>query len=323
MTVRPFDWRDLPALYRYRNQCIFLDSARFLTRGPVLIPARALFSYFALTTGIFMYQSSYNGSSDSSLLGQVIHPSGKASARLAFLTPISALDSNNLPAFIEHVVKEIGGRGAMHLHAEVDEKHSAFESLRKAGFATFARQRIWRLLGEPRSQEHPSPWTNVSSIDLPAIRSLYANLVPGMVQQVEQPPPSGRLNGLVIRQKGELMAYVDIKYGRQGILIQPFIHPDVECISHRLHTLITNIPNRRSRPIYLIIRSYLSWLDPAIEDLGAEAGPRQAVMVRHLAILNKKARPYLLPAIENGRPEVSASITRRITRSYDTTSNNR
>jgi hypothetical protein len=211
MTVRPFDWRDLPALHRYRNQCIFLDSARFLTKGPTLIPARALFSYFALTTGIFMYQSSSNGSSENVLLGQVIHPSGIASARLAFLTPITALDTSSLPAFIEHVVKEIGGRGAMHLHAEVDEKHTAFESLRKAGFATFARQRVWRLTGESNGQLNNSPWAPATSVDLHAIRSLYANLVPGMVQQVEQPPPSGRLNGFVIRQGGELMAYVDLR----------------------------------------------------------------------------------------------------------------
>lgn len=322
MTVRPLDWRDLPALHRHRNQCIFLDSARFLTKGPTLIPVRALFSYFALSTGIFMYQSSYNGSKENLLLGQIIHPSGTARARLAFLTPINALYTDSLPVFIEHVVKEIGERGAIHLLAEVDEKHSAFESLRKAGFATYARQRIWHLTKDFSEEDTSSPWKLARSQDLHAIRLLYANLVPGMVQQVEQPPAS-RFTGLTLRENGDMVGYVDIKYGPRGILIQPFIHPDVEDIPYKLNQLMNSIPNRRARPIYLCIRSYQSWLEMAIEDLGAEVGNRQAVMVRHLALLNKKPRPYMLPAIENGRPEVSAPITRRIIRNHDTTSNNR
>ena len=31
------------------------------------------------------------------------------------------------------------------------------------------------------------------------------------------------------------------------------------------------------------MRSYQAWLETVLEDLGAEAGPRQAVMVRRLA----------------------------------------
>jgi hypothetical protein len=321
MTVRPFDWRDLPALHRYRKQCLFLDSTRLLTKGATLIPARALFSYFALSTGIFMYQASYNGRAENLILGQIIHPSGTARARLAFLTPITALDTASLPAFIEHVVKEIGERGAIHLLAEVNEKHPAFESLRKAGFATYARQRIWRLSKNSIGEEAPSLWKPASSLDLHAIRSLYANLVPAMVQQVEQ-QPAGRFNGLVLLQNSEVVGYVEIKYGPRGIFVQPFIHPDLEDIPHKLNKLIKSIPNRRSRPIYLCIRSYQSWLEMAIEEMGAEAGERQAVMVRHLALLNKKHLPYILPAMENGRPEVTAPITWRIPRDYDTTPNN-
>ena len=41
MSIRPFDWRDLPTLLRYRDQSVFLNSALFLTRGPSLL-TRAL-----------------------------------------------------------------------------------------------------------------------------------------------------------------------------------------------------------------------------------------------------------------------------------------
>jgi hypothetical protein len=34
--------------------------------------------------------------------------------------------------------------------------------------------------------------------------------------------------------------------------------------------------------VYVCVRSYQAWLETALEDLGAEPGPRQAVMVRRL-----------------------------------------
>ena len=39
--------------------------------------------------------------------------------------------------------------------------------------------------------------------------------------------------------------------------------------------------------MYLCVRSYQTWLEPVLEDLGALAGPRQAVMVKHLARIIK------------------------------------
>lgn len=311
MAVRPFDWRDFLALHRYRNQCLFFDSTRLLTKGPRLIPAGALFSYFAVATGVFTYQASSNGKVNSILLGQVVHPAGKACARLSFLTPGTAIESPGVVSFIEHVVKEIGQRGATHLLAEVDEQDKSFEALRRAGFATYARQRIWKLNAEPAGEGEPTPWKHGVDRDLIGIRVLYSNLVPGLVQQVEHPPAT-RIQGLVYRQEDEILAYVDIKYGPHGVIVQPFIHPDVGNLSARLVYLLQNIPYRRSRPIYIRVRSYQSWLESAIEDLGAEAGPRQAVMVRHLAIPQKNIRTYVLPALERGHPEVSAPITRRM-----------
>ena len=38
-----------------------------------------------------------------------------------------------------------------------------------------------------------------------------------------------------------------------------------------------------NRPVYVCVRSYQAWLETVLEDLGAEAGTRQAVMVRRLA----------------------------------------
>lgn len=328
MKVRPFDWRDFPALHRYRDNCLFLDSTRVLTQGPRLVPVGALFSYFALTSGIFTYQIRENSGSHTALIGQVTHSSGAPSAHLSFLAPESDLDSPALPALLERLTKEVGKRGAAHILADVEEDDPVYELLRKSGFAIFARQRTWRIKGQPQGGKLPAqemspsspsngasqpqavltPWKSGTSRDLIGVRSLYCNLVPGLVQQIE-PSPSGRPHGLVYRQEGDVMAYIEMQSGPHGIWMQPFIHPDMDNVPGRLANLLENLVFRRSRPVYLCVRSYQSWLESAIEELGAEAGPCQVVMVKRLAVSIKEERRYALPALERGQPEISAPIT--------------
>jgi hypothetical protein len=74
--------------------------------------------------------------------------------------------------------------------------------------------------------------------------------------------------------------------------------------------LLSKVPNRRSRPVYICVRSYQSWLETAIEDLGAEAGPRQAVMVKQLVSQQKALRAFAMPALEGGQPEITAPVAR-------------
>jgi hypothetical protein len=103
---------------------------------------------------------------------------------------------------------------------------------------------------------------------------------------------------------------VELKYGHRGIWAQPFVHPDAEDVARLVVELLTNLPNRHSRPLYLCIRSYQSWLETTVEELGGESSPRQAIMVKHLAIPQKALRTFSLPALEGGRPEVSAPVSR-------------
>ena len=308
MSIRPFDWRDLPALHRYRHSSVFMHSSLLLTRGPMLIPG-ALLSFFTPAMGIFTSISNHNGDTDQTLIGQIIHAADSQYAQLTFLAPESALDSDGLPPLIDSLASRVSERGAFRILADVDEHSKAFESLRESSFAIYARQRIWQLknqdFGEPKSM----CWRAATDHDLIGVRSLYYNLVPGLVQQVE-PFPTDRLHGLVYREGDELLAYVELKYGHRGIWAQPFIHPDAEEITDPLINLLQNLPYRRSRPIYLCIRSYQAWLEQVIENLGAIASSRQAVMVKHLAVPQKAVRSFALPALEGGHPEVTAPIAR-------------
>ena len=135
MNIRPFDWRDLPILHRYRNQGLFFDSASVLTRGMMLVPAGALLSYFSPATGIFTYLCDGGQSGDLPLLGQVVHSTGAAYARLSFLAPESALDSGELSVLLDRIALHVGERGAFHILAEIDEHSPAFDALHRSGFA--------------------------------------------------------------------------------------------------------------------------------------------------------------------------------------------
>ena len=308
MNVRHFDWRDFSALHRFRNQSIFLDSALVLTRGPMMVPG-ALFSYLAPSMGVFTYVLNGEHTNDAPLFGQFIHPMGSQFSHLTFLAPDVALGSTKVLALVEHMMSHSGERGALRLLADVNESSEAFETLRQCSFAIYTRQRIWQLTGFPDGGSGPSPWRPAISRDEIPIRSLVNNLVPALVQQVE-PLATQRPKGMVYYDHGDLIAFVELKYGHRGIWAQPFVHPDAENMGRHFLDLLSKIPNRRSRPVYICVRSYQAWLETAIEDLGAEAGPRQAVMAKQLVNQQKASRAFAIPALEGGQPEITAPVVR-------------
>ena len=307
MNIRPFDWHDLPLLYRYRQDGVFLDSMLIFTRGTLLAPGGALLAYFAPATGVFTYLGKPDGENGQPLVGQVQHTAGATFARLTFLAPEAALESSVLPALFDTMAAEIGQRGAFHVLAEVEEGSQAFLALHQSGFAIYARQRIWRLEGEPQGESAPAGWRFCTGQDTLRVRSLYSDLVPGLVQQVEALPRE-RLKGMILLQREDVRAYVELRYGPAGIWAQPFVHPDTPEVGTHLVHLLQSLPNRRGRAIYLCVRGYQSWLEPAIEQLGAEPGQSQAVMVRHLAVARKATQPYALPNLNGKRVEPVAQI---------------
>ncbi len=306
MTTRPFDWRDLPVLLRYRDNHTYLNSALLLTQG-----SRSIFGAFLSSIspaiGIITSICTEGNNSGPPVIGQAIHLAGSPAGQLTFMAPTEALDSSAVPAVLDHLATQVGERGAFRLLADVDERSLAFEALRRSSFAIYARQRVWQIKSLSRRPQKDLPWRVAHERDAIAVRSLYNDVVPGLVQQVE--PFSGEhLHGLVYRQGDEILAFVELRHGVRGIWAQPFVHPDAEEVTDHFIDLIQNLPYRHSRPVYLCIRSYQSWLEAAIEELGAEPGPRQAVMVKHLALSQKAARSFALPALESGHPEVSAPV---------------
>jgi hypothetical protein len=291
MSIRPLALLDLPYLYRFREEAIGLDTARTLTRGNPL-GAVGLFAY--VNPSRHIYSAIANGE-ETSVLGGVIHTRDETFAKLLYLAPSSQLNHPQLPELIDDLSSHAGTWGAFHVMAEVDEKSDAFVPLRKAGFSVYAWQRMWEMSGmEEQAGVKNEAWSRVRSVSLPAVQSLYHQIVPPLLNPIESQPrtPIGWLSN------DGAKCYVSVTHGAYGIVLTPLIHPEAVDVGSKISMLISHLPDRRNRPVYVCVRSYQAWLEPVLADLGAKAGQRQAVMVKHLARLVKD--PVAAPAVPTG-----------------------
>ena len=297
MTVRSLDFLDLPLLARYRRDVLPLYSARILTRGNPL-SAMAMLSYLNLRRSIYTAVATENSDS---LMGQVILSGDETSARLTFLAPTENFNGLTL-SLLDHLTAQAGEWGAFHLLAEVDENSSVFRSMRQAGFSMYAWQRVWKL-PKLEKTDAESSWREVEETDWPAVQSLHGQIVPALIQPVDVLPK--KATGLVCHPEGNLQAYVAVKSGPAGVWIQPLVPPDSGCGPERL----AGLSGWGNRPVYVCVRSYQAWLETVLEDLGAEAGPRQAVMVRRLAKTIKEplAISVLEKALAKAKPAAPVS----------------
>jgi hypothetical protein len=274
-----------------------------LTRGRAISPT-VLLSYLTPTTGFFTWVNIQN---DQTILAQLKHNSDTLVGHVSFVAPGRAIKNSGAKALLEHLAKQAGQRGALNLLAEVDELAPAYEVLRQVGFGIYARQRIWKISGDLPNKNPSFQWQTIHDKHNIPINTLFHNVVPGLVGQVES-LPSKYLQGLVCVKDGELISYVELKYGYYGIWARPFIHPDVEEVDDHLSSMLASIPDRRSRPIYLCVRTYQSWLEPALAEMDSQSSPLQAVMVKRLAV-KQKLSLQALPNI-NGQKEISAPFAR-------------
>ncbi len=303
MVTRLLDWRDIPALLRYRKDCVYLNSAWLLTRGQLSFPS-AMFSSLSLSNGVFTAISLPENGDNIPLIGQVMQTPVLHLAQLTFLMPEKAINRPLLNPLLEHLSAQLIERGILRILADIDEEAATYEILRQAGYAVYSRQRIWEIKSEEIQNNSSGAWQMAEDQDVIAIRSLYHNIVPPLVQQVESFPTDHTI-GMVYKEKGEILGYIEPSYGYRGIWIQPLIHPDLEDLHQVLKEMISGLPYRLSRPVFICVRSYQSWLEPILEDFGAEAGPRQAVMVKHLAVAKRVVPAITIPTLDGGRAEIS------------------
>jgi hypothetical protein len=251
-----------------------LDTALELTRGN---PAgmRAMVAQLHPARGNTTLVAA--GDDGTVLIGQVTHIINERPAYLTFLMPESATCGPILTDLLDELISQAGYLGAMSIIADAEDNHPAFGCLRKAGFSIFGWQSAWKL---PAPTKEQSAWQAVASRDEVAVRNLFSSVVPPMAQSAE-PLPTGLPKGFIIRHKGELAAFARVLSGARGIFLLPVFHPSAEDIPEMLSGLRVCFPAAR-KPVYLAVRSFQAWLEPMLEDLGAENIRRRSQLVRYL-----------------------------------------
>ncbi len=213
------------------------------------------------------------------IIGQVVYRMKQRPARLSFLLPENELTSVNLTPVLEALLAKAGEMGAMCVLAELPETHPALETFRRCGFTIYAWQHIWKMPAARTGRS--SHWQEYHSDHELNVRLLYQSLVPPLVQCNEQPFPN-RTPAWIVKREGELVAYAEAHFGTHGVILNSLFHPEVADIKELVIDLASRV-NTMSRPLYLAVRLYQAHLEPALEKLGAEQYPMQALLVRHLA----------------------------------------
>ncbi|MBN1267100.1 MAG: hypothetical protein JXA25_16540 [Anaerolineales bacterium] len=302
MTIRPFNWQDVPLLIRLRNDGICLESRLGLTKGP------STFNYLlqdAFAPGGRAVTLVARSEENIDGFGQLLHRPGEPLASLVYLAPEDIFQQS---ALIEALGVAAGERGAFNMVASISESHPGFEALRNADFHIYARQAIWCIQRpSPAETNESSRWKPRRPKDRDAVQGLYLNLVPALVQQVETLPDKD-LFGLVYWDGGDLLGAVLLDHGPIGTWAQILLHPAAEQIPELIEEFLAEAAPD-SQPLYVVVRSYQSWIEPVLEQLGFKALHHQAVMVKRLAVGLHKPAMNNLPVMDTARPEVSASIT--------------
>jgi hypothetical protein len=250
-------------------------------------------------------------------VGQFVFHETRRQAHLAYIGPLRAIQQDVGLRLLEALARHAGEQSAYCLTAEIDETDLLFERLRKAGFAIYARQRIWRLdTHDPTAEidDIDGSWHTETGQDQVAIHNLYHSLVPALVQQVELPPTLDG-QGFVYRAHGEILGYLDVRQGPNGTWVQPYFHPAAN-LSDRVVAAFLNLFNPApARPLYVCVRSYQGGLGSSLAISGFEPCSDQAVMVKRLAAGVRQNATKPLPTLDGTQPEVTAPFTNVKTKS--------
>ncbi len=216
-------------------------------------------------------------------------------------------------ALLDEAVAGAGQRGIHHVIAEVDERSAELMVLRRSGFAVYTRQDIWSVRAadyRPRGLGKRQ-LTRRTSADEWDIQLLYANTVPRLVQAVEPMPLNGDGDGWVLREDGELAAFVNIRKGAVATWLRFFIHPDAEAEAEEIVAAALEVTFAREPDlVYCCVRRYESWLPGTLENSGFTLCGSQAVMVRHIIHHVSRSVPEAAVALEGQRISASSPIVR-------------
>ncbi len=271
---------DLPMMLRLQQSAVILHSELGLTedaRGQ----SSALLSSIGFPRGLHTLVAQLEGKD---VAGQFRYRPDDANAHIVYLAPTlaEAEDDSIWLHMLDAMAEQAGRNGAQTLVGEVEVSHRLFETMRRAGYAVYSRQVIWRH-GPIAAAPAPASVTVSAETedDQIGIAALLGCTIPRILQTVMG--PSTDATGLVYRKEGRIEAYLAFSEGRHGVYLMPYLHPEVldeapDIVADGLR----QIDRCRRLPVYVCVRGYQGWLENAMRDLGFHPWLEQAVMVKHL-----------------------------------------
>jgi hypothetical protein len=286
--IRPFSLRDWALLRRLGDHGTLLHAESALTRS--CQPLRgALFNMVTRGDAATLVWRSEGG--DHSGFVQMLLPPGQPHAQLLCLGTTAVANGSDDDAvnedawlyLLDGAVAAMGERGMHSVIAEIDETGAELPVLRHAGFAVYTRQDIWATAGpEPpaASRNLLRPATAADEWD---VEWLYAHTVPPLIQVVEPvPPQEGEL--WILREDGELAAFVHLHDGPAATWMRLYINPNAQALGTDIVAAATAVAKPRpDHPVYCCVRRYQSWLQADLDRSGYALCRSQAVLVRHIA----------------------------------------
>ncbi len=315
--IRPFQLRDLALVHRLGEGGVVLQAETALTASSHPLRGALLHMLVGGQHSTYIWKSE---DGDASAFVQLYWEDENSTARLACLGTDTNrdgdgehldLDESVWLNLLDQLVVEAGKRGVHSLIAEASETGDELPILRRAGFAIYARQDIW--VSEDASSSEPSCQLIArESVDDWDVHVLYANVVPRLIQSVEPTPPLAGGKNWLLREDGELAAYVHVKGGPVASWMRLFIHPNARTQPEDIiQSAIHQIQPTQQQPLFFCIRRYQSWLQTPLEQAGFGHWGSQAVMVKHVARRVESPGPTLKPVLEPQTVPSSSPLVQR------------
>lgn len=225
--------------------------------------------------------------------------SGKG-ARLNWLLSTQKTGFDPLPELLEHIGLEAGARGARFISASARVDGCLFEILRRAGFCIYGWQSVWKIDNRQSKPlvNCPYNWRSTSEKDAPAIETLQRKLLAPAVQSVTE-FASTRLPNFVLEGDAGVQGYAYIERANELALIKPFFKVETTVVDEALRQLMGEFLGGASS-VLLLQTSDQVWLTQTLLGMGLQVMPREELLVKHFAVMEKLPVANL-NAAHNGR----------------------
>lgn len=228
-------------------------------------------------------------------------------AQMNFLICHGEPSQEILAAFLDGLVRWAGEKGAFHLLAEVEETQRCFAWLCRGGFSTIYRQSIWRVQNTTSPLNQSSLWREVSVQDHPAIRNLFKNWIPPVVQ-VAQPLNGHHFPRYILCDGERVLGFIQVRRGEGCLLLTPVFDPTLANPLNHLERLL-QLKSFGGEALFILACSHQVGLMSQLESNYPPPIKKQVVVVKYLAVSRRVRNliPQRLSAKEK-RPEPSTPI---------------